>query len=193
MRPFALWFGILVLSLATRAQPVNAQDEWIQQVRTYLEAAAEVFEERGYRPTHDIFTGSLDEGAEEPIRFDLKAGIEYYVMGACDNDCSDLDLILLDANGNEVDSDLLADDAPIVGVTPGGGATYSATVRMVTCSAEPCRYGVGIWGSRAGGASLGDVGAALLEELPQDRAMTVRLVLAVTPDGEVGPVRHRSQ
>lgn len=193
MRRIALAFGFLALSFTASAAPAAAQDEWIQQVRTYLEAAAEVFEERGYRPTHEIFTGSLDEGAEEPIRFDLKAGIEYYVMGACDNDCSDLDLILLDSNGSEIDSDLLEDDAPIVGVTPTRAASYSATVRMVTCSAEPCRYGVGIWGSQGGGVSLGDVGAALLQELPEDRAMTARFVLAVAPDGEARLVRQRGQ
>jgi hypothetical protein len=183
MRRIALAFTFFALSLAASASPGAAQDEWIQQVRTYLEAAAEVFEERGYRPTHDIFTGSLDEGAEEPIRFDLKSGIEYYVMGACDNDCTDLDLVLLDSNGSEIDSDLLEDDAPIVGVTPARAASYSATVRMVTCSAEPCRYGVGIWGSAPGGASLGDVGAAVFQELPQDRAMAARFVLAVAPHG----------
>ncbi|MGE0159345.1 MAG: hypothetical protein AB7T31_08010 [Gemmatimonadales bacterium] len=146
MRRFALSFAVVAVLFARGTDQASAQDEWVQQVRTYLEAAAEIFEDRGYRSTHELFTGSLDDDASEPVRFDLKAGIEYYILGACDNDCSDLDLVLFDPSGTEVDSDLLEDDAPVVSVTPSSTAGYRVEVRMVTCSAEPCRYGIGIWG-----------------------------------------------
>lgn len=143
MKRIALIAAVGALLLAPAA---HAQDAWTQQVRTQLSAAGGVFEANGYELTHRIYTGALDDTEEEMVQLDLDIGREYQIMGACDADCSDLDLTLYDGNGNVVDSDLLDDDVPVVTVTVSRSGTFSVRVSMAACSAEPCRYGIGIFG-----------------------------------------------
>jgi hypothetical protein len=42
--------------------------------------------------------------------------------------------------------DLESDDVPLVQVTPLKGGTFRLRVIMATCTAAPCRYGIGVWG-----------------------------------------------
>jgi hypothetical protein len=141
----------LLLSIAVGAAllaPVaaRAQDAWVRQVRTQLTAAGHVFEERGYELTHRIYTGSLNDGGSEMVELDLDVGMEYQIMGACDQDCTDLDLTIVDGNGNVIDSDLLDDDVPVVSVTVSRSGRFRLRVSMADCSQEPCRYGIGVFG-----------------------------------------------
>ena len=134
-----------IVSLAC-AQPAIAQDEWVQQVRRILQQSGTLFEERGYSMSHQIYTGSLNQGAVDTVSVDLCIGITYQIMGACDTDCSDLDATLYDSSGNQIDIDVETDDVPIVSVTPPRSGTYRVQVTMATCSNEPCRYGVAVFG-----------------------------------------------
>jgi hypothetical protein len=122
------------------------QDEWVAQVRRLLQQAGKTFEDRGYSMTHRIYTGSLNNGRNEMVSLDLDIGTQYQIMGACDTDCSDLDFVLYDAAGNQIDNDVETDDVPIVSVTPRRSGTYRVKVVMATCTAEPCRYGVAVFG-----------------------------------------------
>ena len=122
------------------------QDEWVAQVRRLLQQAGKTFEDRGYSMTHRIYTGSLNNGRNEMVSLDLDIGTQYQIMGACDTDCSDLDFVLYDAAGNQIDNDVETDDVPIVSVTPRRTGTYRVKVVMATCTAEPCRYGVAVFG-----------------------------------------------
>lgn len=134
------------LALGAIAQPALAQDSWTQQVRGLLQEAGKTYEERGYSMTHNIYTGSLNGSSRENVTLDLDIGTEYQIIGACDTDCSDVDLVLRGPNGAELDSDLLEDDFPIVSVTPSRSGKYELNVIMVSCSAAPCRYGIGVFG-----------------------------------------------
>lgn len=122
-----------------------AQDQWSQQVRNMLQEASGRFAQQGYRPSHEVYTSSLNDDARELVTLVLDAGKHYYVMGACDTDCDDLDLLLFDPAGNEVSSDVLDDDFPIVEARVRQTARYRVEVRMPGCSAEPCRYGIGVF------------------------------------------------
>ena len=75
----------------------------------------------------------------------LRTGREYALVGACDNDCSDVDFWLYDDNDNLVDSDTSTDDIPIVRVTPRWSGSFEIRVRMYACSVEPCAYGIGVF------------------------------------------------
>lgn len=134
------------LALLAGTTDASAQDQWTQQVRAQLTAASEMFESEGFASTHEVVTGSLAAGATEQVDMELEAGVEYVIVGVCDVDCSDVDLFLRDRSGRMVDSDIELDDVPIVTVTPARTGTYTLEVRMVTCSAAPCRYGVGTYG-----------------------------------------------
>jgi hypothetical protein len=123
----------------------HAQDQWVQQVQRMLRQASERYSEQGYRMTHEIYTGALNDDANQMVRVTLDGGKEYQLMGACDTDCDDMDLLIYDGAGHEIDSDVLVDDFPIVSVTVPRTARYRVEVRMPGCSREPCRYGIGVF------------------------------------------------
>ena len=138
----------LTLAFALLALPASAlaQDEFEQQVRAQLDAVSESIRNDGYRLVHELYMGQLDEDGEESVTFDLGRGQTYMIMGVCDADCSDLDLVLYDGDGDEVDSDLELDDVPIVSVSVDRADSYRVDVTMAACSAEPCRFGIGVYG-----------------------------------------------
>lgn len=148
--------GFCTLAGTTAA---HAQDEWTEQVTRLLNAAAQTATSRGLRMTHQPFIGSLDEGANRGQTLQLSAGTTYQIVGVCDNDCSDFDLRLYDPRGRMVDEDVLNDDTPVLSVTPGSGGVYTVRAIMTTCSSEPCRYGIGVYGSRGGSVSSGNNGS----------------------------------
>ena len=131
--------------VAFAASPAAAQDRWDQQVRDMLVEAGKRMEGNGMTLTHQIQTGSLNEGGTQAITFTLDIGREYAILGLCDEDCTDVDLTLFDAAGRQVSIDVKDDDYPVVSVAPGRTGTYRVQVSMATCSAEPCRYGVGVF------------------------------------------------
>jgi len=143
--------ALSLLGVTSRAQA--QPDQWTRQVNSLLSQAASMATNAGMSRTHDPYVGSLRTGASSNHTLQLVAGTSYKIIGVCDNDCSDFDLRLFDPSGNEVDSDLLTDDTPIVDVTPSRTGTYTVRAIMTTCSAQPCRYGIGVYGSRGGGVA----------------------------------------
>lgn len=124
----------------------RAQDAWTRQVRTILSQMGRTYEANGYELTHRIYTGALNDDGAEMVQLELDVGMEYEIMGACDEDCTDLDLILYDGRGNVIDSDMLDDDFPVVSLSVTRSGVFSVRVSMAACSAEPCRYGIGVFG-----------------------------------------------
>ena len=60
----------IVAALAFCAVPraAHAQDEWVRQVRNLLSEAGKRFEQEGYELTHQIYTGSLNNGASDDVQ-----------------------------------------------------------------------------------------------------------------------------
>ena len=154
--------GVLVLvSASILALPTVAiaQTDWEMQVTDQIRTAGLVFEPEGYTLSQNTYTGSLKDEASADFTLVLEAGASYYLVGACDDDCPDIDLMLLDASGNEVDRDYEDDALPRVAVTPTRTASYSVHVYMANCTNEPCYYGVGVFASgSAAGVQGGDKG-----------------------------------
>lgn len=127
------------------ASPAAAQDAWMTQVNAQLTAVVEALDGEGFTPATEPVGGALAEGDGEDIELELNAGT-YVIVGMCDADCSDLDLVLSSADG-EVDSDVATDDAPVVTVELTRRTTLNLRVVMAACSSAPCRYGVGVFGA----------------------------------------------
>lgn len=138
--------AVVVLSAALAAPIAAAQSRWEDQVSDQIKSASHILEDKGYSRTHDPYTGSLREGENEYLTVTLHAGTSYALLGVCDNDCTDLDFRLYDADDNEVDSDVETDDVPIVRVAPTETMRYKLKVIMVACKTSPCFYGVGVFG-----------------------------------------------
>jgi hypothetical protein len=142
----ALGLSLLGVSSGAHAQP----DQWTRQVNALLDQAASVATSNGMRRTHSPYIGSLREGTNASHTLQLNGGISYQIVGVCDNDCSDLDLRLYDPAGRMVAEDVLTDDTPVLSVTPSRTGTYTVRAIMTTCSDEPCRYGIGVYGASGG-------------------------------------------
>ncbi|HEX6748333.1 MAG TPA: hypothetical protein VF092_13640 [Longimicrobium sp.] len=146
-------FSALALSLVGVTAPARAQDQWEQQVTRLLDEASRIARNNGLSRTHQPYIGSLREGRNTSHTLQLNGGTRYQIIGVCDNDCSDFDLRLFDPRGNMVEEDVLTDDTPVLSITPRVSGTYTVRAIMTTCSDEPCRYGIGVYGSRGGAVS----------------------------------------
>lgn len=138
-----------LLGVALVATTAHAQDQWERVVRSQLQTVGSASEGRGFHMDHDIYMGRLDDDAITNLTVNLDAGKSYEIWGVCDQDCSDIDMVLYDDNDNEIDSDLLTDDKPLVEVTPRHTGGFRIKVTMANCRANPCRYGVGVWSKNA--------------------------------------------
>ena len=87
-------------------------------------------------------TGSLRHGQRTDWTIFLVKEVDYRIHGVCDNDCRDLDLILLDERGNEISQDTSTDDIPIVSARPRWTGRFTLRVLMEDCRVSPCNYGV---------------------------------------------------
>lgn len=89
----------------------------------------------------DTMTG-LPLGGEHVVQVSLRGGQRYAFIGACDNDCSNIDLTLQDGSGATIDADVLADDYPAVDVTPPADGVYTVRLQMRACTNAPCYVGI---------------------------------------------------
>jgi hypothetical protein len=141
-RSFLVGISLLIALCAT---PV-AQDLYQRQAQVQLAVIARDVLGLGWSLTHDVVTGSLFERGRDTVRLSLRAGRAYAATATCDEDCSDIDLELVDPWGNVVSRDFRRDDVPVVTVTPRTDGVYRVRVIMARCSQEPCRYAVGVFG-----------------------------------------------
>ncbi len=116
-----------------------------ERVHSFGESAS------GFTLVGNVETGALRADREMQFPVQLAEGSAYMVVGYCDNDCSDLDLVLLDPQGMEVTSDLLPDAEPVLSLTAEASGEFRIRVIMVNCSAEPCGYAIGVYSGAEGG------------------------------------------
>jgi hypothetical protein len=127
------------LALFALAGAAAAQDNE-RQVRGYLEHGLQRHAPLGFNAettTQDLVT---------PLRLDhpflwtvsLRAGVTYRIYGACDNNCSDLDMELYGLDGRLVDRDTRRDDTPYVQVTPARSGRHNVRIWLYSCTAAAC-------------------------------------------------------
>ncbi|SOD03109.1 hypothetical protein SAMN05216486_10823 [bacterium JGI 053] len=147
--------GIVLAALAASAQGCatgsrggasSGGDQWTQTVLRQLSTVDGIARNEGMTRLGNPLVGSLTPRATTMLQMNLQAGRRYRLFGVCDNDCSDLDLRLVDPSGAAVAEDVAADDVPIVAYTAQRSGSYRVQVIMTTCSVSPCRYGVSLYG-----------------------------------------------
>ena len=147
-------FFPVLAALALLPTQATAQSQWEQQVLDQIRTASDLFAAEGYGMVGDAHVGSLHDEASEDFHVTLNAGVSYVLVGVCDNDCPDVDLMLLDDSGNEIDSDYETDAVPIVEVTPFRTQSYRVHVYMADCTSEPCFYGVGVYADASSASTV---------------------------------------
>lgn len=124
--------------------------------------------------------GSLNSDQAVSVPVQMEEGQEYRMAGVCDVDCLDLDLVLYDPSGVEVDSDVLEDALPILAYVPDTTAVHQVEVIMIACEVEPCAYRIATY---AKGEDVGPGGTPLSGEM----------VSFVTHQGELARSDERSE
>ena len=129
-------------AMVAAVQPAAAQRDIIT---VQLDSMTSLMRGQGYAPVGQPQRGDLQNGGEQSFRFTARAGADYFIGGVCDGDCSDMDLVLKDASGSEIDSDRATDDVPMMTIEGASGGSYTVDIIMAACSREPCFYGVQIY------------------------------------------------
>lgn len=128
------------------AQQASLSDSERQQlhelVKGYLDSAQEGLAQ-GMKPApgfNDEVTG-LQPGHDHRWQVNLKGGTAYRILGGCDNECSNMDMELIDSRGGVVANDMAPDDHPMVNFTPASDGVFTVRLLMQTCTVAPCYAG----------------------------------------------------
>lgn len=104
-----------------------------------------------YTPVGNDTIVPMQPGRDHRFVIDLTGGTEYGFIGACDGDCTNVDLELISMEtGGVVANDMLPDDYPIFGFTPPANGQYMVRLLMQACSAAPCYAGARVVSNGAG-------------------------------------------
>jgi hypothetical protein len=114
-----------------------------------LQSAQAVAAQQGFQLVGQPFSGSLAQGQSWNVPAELHAGYDYRVLGVCDRDCADLDLVVFDNNGVQVAQDTATSNQPVVAVAPVYTANFTVQVQMFNCTIAPCYYAIALYGRAA--------------------------------------------
>ncbi len=122
---------------SARAQS-SAGVVWTQLQYAYTAADVTGFTLKNY------VIGRLYPSESDTWTFPLRAGREYVIVAACDEDCSDVDMTVMQGS-TTVASDELNDDLALVGFTAAEGGNHEIVVKMYNCDAAYCYFGFGLF------------------------------------------------
>ncbi|MBY0562550.1 MAG: toll/interleukin-1 receptor domain-containing protein [Hyphomonadaceae bacterium] len=134
-----------VQPVATAVAPVQTQD-YGQQVLDRLATVEQAFVQQGFQRVSDPVHGQLRQGEYSNTPATLEVGYDYRIIGVCDNDCADFNLILYDQNNVIVSQDVLTDATPIVSAAPQWSGPFTAQAVMQNCTVQPCYYALVLYG-----------------------------------------------
>lgn len=94
----------------------------------------------------NLRSGELEEGESDEFSIRIDPGKEYAIYSSCDFDCYDLDLAIVDEDGDDIDVDYEDDDVPIVMVEAGeSGDRLNIRIDMEGCDEDVCVWAVGVY------------------------------------------------
>ena len=134
---------------AQQAQPAIPQPaqgpDYAAQIQARLSEAELAFTAQGFVRIGEATVGQLRQGQSFNVPATLEAGAEYRIVGVCDNDCGDLDLVLYDEASNLISQDNLVDAYPVVAVSPQWTGPFTVQAVMHQCTVEPCFYALALY------------------------------------------------
>lgn len=143
-------YSVVISMASCLAEPchweLRTQRKWL--MRDKLRELSAEAEKDGFTRARSVSNkdDSLAEGEKTQVSIgSLNTGNTYLISALCDDDCDDLDLALLDANGNEVAADRQGDNNPIVEIKPPKLGSYTAVIEMPSCGAENCHWGMQVF------------------------------------------------
>jgi len=138
-----LFAAVAALAIATPALAEPLQSNVVS--RQLAQADSLVQQSAGAYSIVTTLQANLDDGEDRTDSVTLSRGGDYVIIGVCDNDCSDFDLSVTDADGDDAGSDLEMDDIPMVRINGAYGGRYRIQSMMADCSVEPCATAVRVY------------------------------------------------
>lgn len=137
---------VLLLSLVPAAATAQSHRDVISG---QLDAAASIAADAGYRVSsgvipQDMIFGLLPPDGAVWLQVDLRAGTNYVIAGACDYDCSDMDLAL-QHDATTVAEDVELDDVPVIEFRATASGPHLVRVSVPGCDASGCYFGVRVF------------------------------------------------
>ena len=137
--------SVLFVMLLWGAVPGRAHGQsHAQLVWNQLQTSHTTLTKDGYGVTRYL-VGALNTDRADTWTFQFTAGRTYRIVGACDADCSDIDIEVTGLDGKVIVKDTADDDMPIVSFDVNGTGDLKVKVSMYRCTEEPCFWGLGIW------------------------------------------------
>lgn len=124
---------------------IASGQSYANQVWTRLQTHYSVLSDRGDYKLRNYIVGVLNEGASDTWSFTFYGSSEYAITGACDNDCDDVDISLINQAGTVVKKDTQTDQNPLVFFDPPSNGVYKVKITMYSCDENPCYFGFGIF------------------------------------------------
>lgn len=134
--------GAAAIATAGAATAQLAVDEHLRKVLEAPLSSKEVLEGRAQ-------LAELAEGETREFVLEVYPDERYTIYGACDDDCSDINLMAHTRAGDLVDDDMEDDDEPLVIIEPGeSGREVCVTLSLESCEADTCIAGIAMFRSR---------------------------------------------
>ena len=138
--------------VASRLMPAEsnaAEDDdddlepWIRALRDEVTDVTRIARDAGLRAAHEPAVDVIEADETVPVHFDFNPGDgEVLIIGVCDIDCTDLDLVLVDPIGRVIDRDDEPDDRPAILFQPIRTGTYTIRGTMAGCTTAACGYAI---------------------------------------------------
>jgi len=120
----------------------DVRQQLIAQIGEFLTATQGQFAAGSHQIGNDTII-PMQPGHDHRFLVDLNANQNYGFIGACDGDCTNVDIELIDmSTGGVVANDMLPDDFPIASYRPTANAQYMVRLLMQACTRAPCYAGV---------------------------------------------------
>ena len=136
-RPFSGLLSVLLILPPLAGASGQAPSD---RVYDFLESAS------GFFLLGTLHEAVLESGRSMAITVPLLEDAEYMVVAYCDDRCVNLDLVLFDSSGKEIQADRLPDKEPILALTAETTGEYYIQAEAVECSEASCAVAVGILG-----------------------------------------------
>ena len=135
---------LTAMAALVMVRTADASDKpYFRDVKGRIELAGASLASTGWK-LEQVFTGSLTQGGAGWATLPLVPGREYRIVGRCDDDCGDLDLVLA-RDQQPLARDLDHDERPSLVFHPRSTGDYTVIARMVECEAPTCRYGLALF------------------------------------------------
>lgn len=102
-------------------------------------------------PTHHAWLHKTAQGTTARTTLAVEGGQRYTLVAVCDDDCTDMDLRVLDGR-YLLAEDVSTDAHATVALTPARGGQLTVEVVMAACAQSPCHFAVGVYETPRAGA-----------------------------------------